>query len=236
MRTLQEVIKSLNVCKLVTVYLDEYCSIPISDKDLDWINKENNFEQVFLSTLTYQHKRIKKLFQYIERIKALDIQKSNDMILAYSMNNFYDKLSTSYIKYNDIINKPNDQIETYAYEFSDQKEIFGWRLPETQFVQENIYYVIANILYEASFFGYDQETLKENRQQLDEAIKEVQELEINKMKGQTFEDFKRKYNIEDDPKELIELRNQVILAENEYHKYLKFKELNEIRQLLEEGK
>ena len=54
---------------------------------------------------------------------------------------------------------PEDGIDSYdlAYEFQSPEEILGYLVADNELTQLNIYDTIANVLFEASFFGYDDE-------------------------------------------------------------------------------
>ena len=62
-----------------------------------------------------------------------------------------------------------------GYEFTRQEEIVGFLVSDTEFTQREIYEVLADVLYEASFFGYEQERLEDKIQKLRRAEKAIEE-------------------------------------------------------------
>lgn len=63
-----------------------------------------------------------------------------------------------------------------AYEFTDRIRILGCFVPEFASTPENAAVTAAAILYEMTFFGWEEDDMKEERQKLDESIAEIREI------------------------------------------------------------
>lgn len=78
------------------------------------------------------------------------------------------------VRINELIQK-GSKAETYAFDFNAQHEIMGYLVAETELTQHFIYDLIANVLNEAFFFGYEQEYLNDFLNELDKAIAEIKD-------------------------------------------------------------
>lgn len=230
MRTVQEVIRSLNTYKLVVTYLNEYESIKFSDDEYNTFEKHQL--PFFIAKLQKRCILVSRIFNYIERLKHIPVQESDDMIIAYIINDYYDKITTSLIHKQELMDI-GITCEAYAYEFCTQSEILGWKLPETEFVKDYIYQIIADILFEASFFGYDQEELPAAKSELQQAT----EAAINYMEEthqfKSWEDVKNELGITietDTAKD--RLYSEQCRTASDYCQYCKEKELMNILQLI----
>lgn len=240
MRTVQEVLKTLNVSKLISTYINEYESVSIKDDEYNNIEQSENIQKTYCDVFFDQYlSKVIRLFKYIERLKMLEVKESNDMILAYMTNEYYYKINTSLIHYDDLMNN-GASCETYAYEFCEQSEIMGWKLPETDFVNDNIYQIMSDILFEASFFGYGQEELMNAKNELTEAMQEVYDMRENIEENteghnlKSWDDVKKELNIViEKDKHKDQLYHQLINVEYKYYNYLKEKELAAILQLIQ---
>ena len=63
----------------------------------------------------------------------------------------------------------------YSFTLSNQEEIMGYLVANTKLTKDNIYSLLAYVLYEASWFGYENEDLEKEIQKLEEAEKEIEE-------------------------------------------------------------
>ena len=84
-----------------------------------------------------------------------------------------EKISTIYCKQNDILKKKNPK--NYAYDFTEFRYILSAKIAPTDLTLRNIYEVLSEILFEASFFGYKQESLQKEKDKLLKSKKEVEE-------------------------------------------------------------
>ena len=114
--------------------------------------------------------------------------------------------------------------KTYAYEFTDQSEIVGFLVADSEYTRRHIYGLMADVLYQASFFGYRQEGLAEALEDLDRSIKEVENGNVLSI-DEVMEKYIPEHESErKDPSEM-DLRNTVLKAAFDYNEHFKKKEL-----------
>ena len=114
--------------------------------------------------------------------------------------------------------------KTYAYEFTNQSEIVGFLVTDSEYTRRHIYGLMADVLYQASFFGYKQEGLAEALVDLDRSIKEVENGNVLSI-DEIMEKYIPEHESErKDPAEM-DLRNTVLTAAFDYNEHFKKKEL-----------
>lgn len=93
----------------------------------------------------------------------------------------------------------------------------------------NINDVLAQIIYEMTFFGYSQEDIEKGRLELEEAAKEADEGKVVSVET-TFADL----GIEPQPRdeEDTEMLGEIYSMENEYNQYWLRKEVEKVREQL----
>ena len=166
MKTVQAYLKEMDREKLINEYLYEN---PI------------HLLQIEEETLTIKEvkDRIKRnLRKYIERLCTLPIETSEDgkdyILFAHRvLKDGYHDLESSLVCMQDLMEHGED-VDTYGFMFMKQNEVMGYRISDEEFTQKNIYQVLVQVLYEASFFGFEQEYLEEELQKLDESFKDIE--------------------------------------------------------------
>ena len=105
----------------------------------------------------------------------------------------------------------------------------GYYISETESTIKSINDVLAQIIYEMTFFGYTQEDIEKGRLELEEAAKEADEGKVVSMET-TFADL----GIEPQPRdgEVTEMLGKIYSVENEYNQYWLRKEVEKVRELL----
>lgn len=181
MKTVKEYLSELDEDKLVDAYfrkrseqLSDYYYRAVSDDDEHIKN---------MTLLEYAGEQIRLLHEYIEYLKTLDIAKSEDgmqgVIYAYKcLDGFYDlheRVCTELLKLEELIEDP-EGCENYGYIFTEFSEILGFLVADNSYTQKNIYEVIADVLWDASYMGYRQEHLKEELDYLENAENDPGEL------------------------------------------------------------
>ena len=221
MKTVQEYIQSLDTYQLITTYINNYVNAIDVDKE-----EEQTIDTFIESSLSHLAFQIKSIYNYIEKLKKAPIVPNKTILLSQIIDDYYEHIHTSIIPYDEFIHNGIFS-EHYAYDFQDQAEILGYNIYETEFVKDYIYEIIAGVLYEASFFGYDQEDLPRARESLQQSIQEINDMDETHFTS--WEDYCSENNItfEQDPKEL-ELRSSSISENAELLAYQKEKELTKI--------
>ena len=82
--------------------------------------------------------------------------------------------------------------QSYGFMLSNQEEIMGYLVADTKLTKDNIYGLLVYVLYEASWFGYKNENLEEEKQKLEEATKEIEE---GKYSSFTIEDMREELGL-----------------------------------------
>lgn len=225
MKTVQEYLKTLDKDKLIKMYLSRLCENPnffdSDDTDL--------FVKAWI-----------KIGDYIERLKSLKIQPTEDgsipvlyvyETIAGALNfteNDFGMIHLDELK-NDVENAKD-----YAYEFQNQEEIMGYLVSNAPYTQENIYELMVDVMYEASFFGYENEHLDEERESLQSAIKEVEEgkcVSYNTTE-EMYEDILGEASSQNFENDLVTERLKV-KAMDAIHKFDKYSKITERKKLLE---
>ena len=211
MKTVQEWLKKLKTKKLIKTFFHRY---PIE------------YNKKYFKNLTIKEIDklcIKKVKKYIKRLRKLKIKNTNlrDIIYAYkSPYNEFDVLGirAELINLDEFI-QDGYEVKSYAYEHIKQNRILGFLVANTEFNKKQIYELMAEIMYEASFFGFKQEKLKKHLKALKKASKEYK-------KGKTYK-FKSKY-IQKDPQE-DKMKDVIERANSMLYDYYRQKELENIK-------
>ena len=173
MKTVKDYICSLDADELVRTYFEKRCKKIWEyyrdfqfDEDIDEKYKKMSLPE-FVET------QIKLLHEYVEYLKGVEIAASEDgkqgIIYAYSCLDdwFSGSVCTELVHMDELVADP-EKCENYGYEFCEFSEILGYLVADNKFTQGNIYEVIADVLWEASWTGYRQEHLQEELDSLRE--------------------------------------------------------------------
>lgn len=66
--------------------------------------------------------------------------------------------------------------QTYAFEFSDWEEILGFYVPDCEIEMYGLERVMASVVHEMTFFGYEREPMEEEREELGRRVDELKEI------------------------------------------------------------
>ena len=67
--------------------------------------------------------------------------------------------------------------DSYGYEFTEWNEILGCKIDEQNAKKCGMVKLLADILFEMTFFGFDERDVERKREELDQAIREFEEIE-----------------------------------------------------------
>lgn len=214
MKAVQEVLKVIDEKELIDNYLATY---PISIDDFD----EN------ITVGEVRKYSIDCLHQYLARLKAMKIKSDDNQGIFFISRKIEDETGdtvTNLVFINDL-KKYGVQSESYAFEFTPQPEIMGWLIADNILTQNHLNDLLVEILYESSFFGFKQEGLKK---EIDELASSIKEIDNNLGKALSFDEFQKEFDFDkQDPKE-EKLEVKVIQDKIEYSEYSRKKELAEI--------
>ena len=127
----------------------------------------------------------------------------------------------------------NENVEHYGWMLTNREEWLGYYVADTELTNDNICTILAQILEEASFFGYSQEKFEAERDDLRRSLEES-EKDFQDGRTYTMEEVREHLGL---PPEKEDLRADVLLfkvfeAKSEYCKYCLNRELNALRQLI----
>ena len=93
-------------------------------------------------------------------------------------------------------------IESFAYEYEPWDKILGYIVPPHIIGSPMQYIFTASVLYEMTFFGYDEKELDKEHKELEESIEEIEQFkslppEQQKEQLESFEDLEREFGFTD---------------------------------------
>lgn len=126
--------------------------------------------------------------------------------------------------------------EHYGWELQPWAQVLGSFIADTELTVTHIDDVLAEILYEMRFFGFDQAQWEANHAEFTKGLqKSMEEAES----GHTYpiEDLWEEFGLpREKPDEVAEeLKGKIMQAEWEYSQYCRRREAAEVRKLLSEG-
>lgn len=114
----------------------------------------------------------------------------------------------------------NERIETYSFSFSPFNEIAAFYVSDNSLTQEHIFELLAYVLAEASFYGFEQEDLEKAKDRLDQAMKDIENGNVESYK--TIDEVMKSLGMtveHDEEKEKLRREiNQLVYRYNEYMK------------------
>lgn len=226
MRTIQEVIKSLNKKEIERAYFDTYpLNIDIDDAD-------------DIAICDYTQNVSSKFQQFLENICNHDINEGEQRAILFATKAPYDDSSNiicAELIHAKALLESEDvgAVETYAYEFTPWNEMLNFDVAETELTKRNLMDLVVDFLYEMSFFGFDEEMQKKERQKLEKSIEDA-ENNRNIKSFKSLEDVYEDLNIELYEEYPLEhdLRDKCMDAMRDYYRYCLNIELERVKQLL----
>lgn len=227
MKTVQEYFREADIDELIRLYL---CEHPVN------IDKIKELEQQSVGQIMQVIKD--KLARYIERLRTITPSTDDEYYVFFAhktMGKYGYEISYSLAYLEDILKKDINEIQTYSYILSKHEEIVQYQVADTELTKQNIENLLIDIMYEASFFGYEQEYLDAEKTALDKALKEPMDQE-----GISFEEFEEKMCDEFgwEKSEIDEVEEEyykkAVCADYDYERYSITKELNAIKKTIEQ--
>lgn len=229
MKTVQQHLRELDTDRLLREYLFEHpieYGLPA-------------FRELSVSQIEILYtERMRSFIEYLKRLKIEDDPDvSPGILFACRRMDWLGSGQTDYsLVYAEEALRDGLRAPTYAYDFSEQAEIMGFLVADNEFTQRNIYGLMADVLYEASFFGFNEEFR-------DEALRDISRTIKNLDKGKTIPSSELRIMIqtcnytepeEEDSEERM-LRNDAEMAVMKYNEYCRDKELETIVLLLRQS-
>ena len=226
MKTIQEVLRELKVDKIEKCYFGEHPIELLSLKGVDAV------------AIGKYRKKVSSAFQsFVGKLRNMEIVDNSDdpwilFVCKSTCENRLNGHTVELIHLKELMEEKDlSKVETYAYEFTEQKEALGFLVADTKLTQDNIMDVVVDFLYEISFFGYEQKQLAKEIKKLDEAMKEIEEhperlerVDLDELFGK-YDISKEEINPEED-----KLRKAYYKAEMEYIQYCRIAEMEKIKK------
>ena len=218
MKTVQQHLRELDQNRLIEVYLFEH---PI---------EYNHPALAGLTVSQIREKYTERMRKFIERLCGLTPKADPDgrvgILFAHRCIEVGSLSGTEdyCLVHADEVLSDGVDAKTYAYEFTNQSEIVGFLVADSEYTRRHIYGLMADVLYQASFFGYRQEGLAEALEDLDRSIREAKEGDVLSMDKVMKECFPEHKSERMDPDEK-NLRDTVMKAAFDYNEHFKKKEL-----------
>lgn len=183
MKTVKDFFCTLDADYLVDTYFDKY------GKTLSYYYNEKGKKIATMTIAEFVEEKKKFLHEYIDYLKTIEVTPSKDgkqwIIYAYNkLEGYYywsGTVGTELCCLDELKADP-ENCQNYGYLMTEFSEILGFLVADNQYTQGNIYEVIADVMYEASWYGYRQERLEAARKSLEEADEE-----IKKGSGKTYD-------------------------------------------------
>ena len=218
MKTVQETLQELDRDELISCYLERQ---PISVATL---KKTTNMTACEL--LEYVRNKIGKFIDHMRTVPIIKSEGTCILFVYEKVNEYFLEEGYALVHQDEIVELGN-KAHTYAYEFSPQGEIAGYYVADNKRTQDDIYGLMTDVLFEASFFGFEQEAMLEEKEKLEESIKEVESGEAKTIEvDDLFEHFGLEREKRSEEEKEIRERYSTIMIE--YNNFLYNKALQEV--------
>lgn len=215
MKTIQQYFQEANVDELVNDYLFEH---PITIRPCDDFDPTRTIAEVYEG---YKAK-VRGLIEDIQTIEIKSCDDDDTMVFFVhhcTENEYGSGVCVTLAKLSDLLDE--DKVtESYAYEFTPLAESAGYLVADTYLTQRNIFMVLIDFMYEASFFGFKQEDLADTVAELESRLEAVRDIQKEPAKYVSFEELGASIGWKPekrDPREK-EAWGKLIDAEIEYNK------------------
>jgi len=227
MKTIQEYLRELDRDKLVDTYLYEY--------PLDFNQLENCQDRTVRELRNTVKERLLAFVDTLADLEPVPTENKSIFIAFRYIRDDFDDVTFTLINAKDLEGDLS-KVQGYAIEFNKQAEVMSFYVSNAPLTQRYIYELAAHVIYEASFFGFEQEDLEEELDKLKNSVEEVENgsAELTPYED-VFADLYAELGIEPDEEseDEHELHMKVIDARIRYSEHSKTKELRVLKDLLE---
>lgn len=241
MLTVQETLKQLSPedkADLIDTYISRFLQYPLDkftfkNRIPDKIKKMTVEEWYKLT-----HDKIEK---YIERLSSIEPKTPDydqkDQPIIIGLQEFdYDMLTRTVAELfhlHQLYDAKNDEelanITPYGYEFEKQAYIVNYLISDDELTQYDLTDILADVLHEASWFGYADEHKAEENAKLEKSIQEADDgktYSIEELLGP--EEVNRPDKLDD---EELRLERDIFDAQNKFSQHMKLKQLKKVLAL-----
>lgn len=188
MITVQETLKLLDKEKLIDEYYNK-----IKNEIFELKDKTITLEEFEKTT----KKKISNFIDHLIKMKPVKNKENDRKILlaynAYDSDLFMPQLCVSLIHEAEL-KKDKLEVVPCAYYYQPQNEIIAFVIADNEFTQKNIYEVMVDIMYETSFFGYEDEIKEEANTELNETMEQIKSGDFE---TRSWDDVKKDLHFED---------------------------------------
>ena len=169
MKTVQECLKELDIEELIDEYLDR-----------DYIRREmiKVMKKKDMTTKELLVRYREAIGEYIEYMRNIPVEHLEEQGLLYVYQTLPGLIRDDY--WHDLVIIPELRekcvdAEDYSYILCSRGEIAGFLVADTKLTQEHLLTLMADVLYEASFFGYTQEDIDDYLKEGEETSNELED-------------------------------------------------------------
>ena len=170
---------------------------------------------------------------FIDHLIGLETQPNEDQMIFLAVSAYNEGRADTQAVLVSANELNQDQPDHYDWMMTDREKLAGYDIADTEATIDEICTVLAQIIEDATFLGYSQETFTEEREKLCQSLKESEE-DIKNGRVYSAEEVWEHLGLKPEKKdpEAQELQDKVTRAEITYNQYSLRKELGLLRHLL----
>lgn len=221
MKAVQDWLREADVDGVIGEILAEY--------PIDWAMLEEKDRTVH-EVITAVKENLRSLVRYLLSLEAI---RTDDMFFyaVHIRKELFPAILAVLSNREDILEQ--ELPDSYSWEFIDWERIMGYPIAETKLTMDRLNTVLAQILYEMTFFGVKHEDWRKRKAEVEESLRRSAE-EVNRGECYSAEEVFAQFNLpEDEPDPVADdLNRQINLAKMEYDQHCLKHESEKVRELL----
>ena len=219
MKTVQECLREFDMEELLNAYL----AIPFV---------RNEMIEVIKKKETVTGKEVWNMFRdrirkFIEYMRSTTVESSEELSVLYVYEvpegSLWGRFSHGLVHISELKEKGTDA-EDYSYTLCTHKQVAGFLVADTKLTHDNMLGLMKDVLYEASFYGYTEEEIEE----------EIQNIETEEFEDDSFEAAFMNYKPKPKSEDEMRLGKACNKAREEYSVFLRKKALLEVIESLQQ--
>ncbi len=171
MKTVQQVLREMDAEPMMRAFFEEY---PINILDIEGYD-----EEVIITD--YKNSVEKKFRFFLERLRSMRVEPGDRQGILFVYKSQTDSsmflgIDVGLIYADELVSIDNlSDVPTYAYEYTEQKEALAFLVADNELTQNHLMDLVVSFLFEMSWFGYEQEGLREEKEKLERIIDDFKE-------------------------------------------------------------
>ena len=219
MKTVQECLREFDMEELLNAYL----AIPFIRNEMTEVMKKKD-AGTGKEIWNIFRDRIRK---YIEYMRNTTVEPSEELSVLYVYEvpegSLWGRFSHGLVHISELKEKGTDA-EDYSYTLCTHKQVAGFLVADTKLTRDNLLGLMKEVLYEASFYGYTEEEIEE----------EIQNIETEEFEDDSFEAAFMNYKSKPKSEDEMRLEKACNKAREEYSVFLRKKALLEVIESLQQ--